>query len=312
VTGGAGFIGSHLVDRILEEGPRKLTVIDNLWLGRRENLRDAKRAFPALKLQVIDATSFPAMKAAMKTAAADVVFDLATIPLPASLSRPRWAAERIYRMATVISELARLEAFTTLIHCSSSEAYGTAIEAPMSEEHPLNVETPYAAAKAAGDLVVRSYWQTFGIDACTVRPFNNYGPRQNDRAHAAIIPKVLRGIQQGVVPTIAGDGEQTRDFMYVTDTAEALLRAFEVNDARHRVMNVGSGRETSVNDLIRRLCALTGFKEAPRYQPARIGDVRRHLADVALARKVLGFDPKVDLDEGLKRTVEWYLASGGG
>ena len=135
VTGGAGFIGSHLVDRLVREDPRRIDVIDDLWLGRRANLRDAVKRGP-VRLHVVDATKLASVHEVMRRARTDVVFDLATIPLPASLVRPRWAYERIVRLATVCAELARLGAYQTLIHCSSSEVYGTAIRVPMSERHP--------------------------------------------------------------------------------------------------------------------------------------------------------------------------------
>lgn len=310
VTGGAGFIGSHLVERLIKEKPARIVVLDNLWLGTRENLAAAKKAFPKLKLDTRSSTSFAAVKDVVRRNDVDVVFDLATIPLPASLVKPRWAADGVMKMGTVIAELARLEEYATLVHCSSSEAYGSAQYVPMDEAHPLTVETPYAAAKAAADLIVRSYWETFGIDAAIVRPFNNYGPRQNDKAYAGIIPIVLDRIRRSEAPVIYGDGEQTRDYIFVTDTAEAIVRVYQEQATRHRAINIASGKEVTVNELVTHLCKIAGFTHPPRYEAPRPGDVRRHLADTTLAKKLLGFEPRVALADGLRQTVEWYARAG--
>lgn len=237
----------------------------------------------------------------------DVVFDLATIPLPISIVRPRWSAERIAKMATVIAELGRRAAYGTLVHCSSSEVYGTAVEIPMSETHPLNVETPYAAGKAAADLIVRSYWETFELDAAIVRPFNTYGPRQNEGAYGGLIPMTLRRIRAGEPPVILGDGEQTRDFTYVGDTVDGIVETFRSPRSRRRVMNLGTGRETSVNEVVHFLCEIVGYRGAPVRLPARPGDVRRHRSDASLAKELIDYRPRVGIEEGLRRTAEWYL-----
>ena len=306
VTGGAGFIGSHLVDRLIEEAPRRIAVVDNLWLGKRGNLSEARARHRGVRLHVEDAASLTAMRRIVRRERTDVVFSLATIPLPASHARPRWAADRIVRMATVAAELCRLGEFATLVHCSSSEAYGSATTVPMREDHPLGALTPYAAAKAGGDLVTRSYWETFGIDATIVRPFNNYGPRQNEGDWAGVVPITLRRLRDGTPPIIYGDGSQTRDFIYVEDTADALVRAYLEPRTRRRVVNIGSGNEITIAELVARLARLMGRADEPIRQPERPADVRRHVADVSLARELLGFRPRVGIDEGLRRTVEWY------
>ena len=201
VTGGAGFIGSHLTDRLLREQPGNLVVVDNLWLGKLANLESAFAAFPGLKFYQTDITNVRALRDILRREEVEIVFDLATIPLPASLVRPKWSARTIYDMALTLCELGRQGYYRTLIHCSSSEVYGTAKYVPMDEDHPLLVRTPYAAAKAAADLLVQSYQHTFGLDATIIRPFNNYGPRQNDANYAGIIPIVIRGFGPGSRPS---------------------------------------------------------------------------------------------------------------
>ncbi len=204
VTGGAGFIGSHVVDRLVDRGARRIVVVDNLWLGTRENLRTARSRHRRIRLYVADATRLRTLREIVRREEVEVVFSLATIPLPASHERPRWAAETITRMALVVAELARLGEFQTLVQCSSSEVYGSAVRVPMTEDHTLNPLTPYAAAKAAADLVVRSYWETFDIDATIIRPFNTYGPRQNARGYAGVVPITLRRIRSGLPPVVFG------------------------------------------------------------------------------------------------------------
>ncbi|OGH56111.1 MAG: hypothetical protein A3G34_12810 [Candidatus Lindowbacteria bacterium RIFCSPLOWO2_12_FULL_62_27] len=306
VTGGAGFIGSHLVDRLIPEKPGKLVVVDNLFLGKRSNLAEAFTKFPQLKLVVESVCDIDRMRQVVGDEKIDVVFDMATIPLPASLERPDWAAEEIYRMMLVFCALCRQGLFKTLIHCSSSEAYGSAVRVPMDEDHPMMVETPYAAAKAAADLLVRSYARTFNIDMAIIRPFNNYGPRQNEGSYAAIIPVVIRRILAGQPPVIFGDGEQTRDFLYVTDTVEGIVSAAKSDRMHGRTVNIASGREVTIHELIRQISRALDYTGEPIREPARPADVRRHLADTRLAQAELGFKPAVPLEEGIRRTVAWY------
>ncbi len=307
VTGGAGFIGSHLVDRLIREQPARLTVVDNLWLGKLANLQDAFQAFPGLQFYQEDSASPRAMTRILKQEAVDVVFDLATIPLPASLVRPKWSARQIYDMALNICELGRKGLYETLIHCSSSEAYGSAAYTPMDEAHPLLVRTPYAAAKAAADLLVQSYQHTFGLDATIVRPFNNYGPRQNDKNYAGIIPIVIKRIREGKPPVIYGDGEQTRDYSFVKDVVDGMVRLVQNDAARGGVINIASGEEVTVNRLVRGIAAAMGYEGPIEYADERPGDVRRHLADVSRARQLIGYQPQTVLEDGLQQTVAWYL-----
>jgi UDP-glucose 4-epimerase len=306
VTGGAGFIGSHLVDAIIEKRPSRLVALDNFFLGNRANLSDAQKSFPSLEILELDATDLSALRKFFADGPVDVVFDLATIPLPASLEKPHWSSKVIFDLALNLCELCREGAFKTLIHCSSSEAYGTAQYVPMDEEHPLKTETPYAAAKAAAALLVDSYMRTFGIDMAIGRPFNNYGPRQNGRDFSGIIPRLIQGIMKGQTPVIFGDGTQTRDYLYVTDTARGLISLYENEASRGLTVNIASGRETSVKQIISDVSALMNWQDPPVLAAPRPGDVRRHLAGVELGRSLLDFTPRVAWDEGIERTVRWY------
>lgn len=310
VLGGAGFIGSHLVDRIASEHPRRLTVVDNLFLGKEVNLQHARERFEDLRFHRLDATDADGLASVMRGDDTEVVFNLAVVPLPASLERPRWSVEHNVQLALIACELLREGRFATLIHFSSSEAYGSAEYVPMDETHPPVPSTPYAASKLAGDQIVLSYQHTFGLDVSIIRPFNNYGPRQNAGSYAGIIPIVVQRATAGEPIDIYGDGEQTRDFVYVRDTVDAAVAIYETPATRGRVVNVASGREVSVNDLVHHILRAMGSSTPVRHVEARAGDVRRHLASIALARELIGYEPRTPLGEGIAATVEWYRRGG--
>jgi UDP-glucose 4-epimerase len=179
----------------------------------------------------------------------------------------------------------------------------------MDERHPSVPSTPYAASKLAGDYVVLSYRETYGVDAAILRPFNNYGPRQNAGAYAGIIPIVLSNALRGKPIQIFGDGEQTRDFIFVRDTAEAAVRFYETPATRGRVVNVASGRETTINVLVKELRNALGVEIPVTHEPPRPGDVRRHCGGIDLARELIGYAPQTTLQDGLKETVAWYQES---
>lgn len=309
ITGGAGFIGSHLADRVLREQPARVVVVDNFFLGRDENLVPAQRAFPDLKIYRLDASDFTSMLQVVTTDRIDVVFNLAVIPLPTSLHYPMWTVEVNTRIATVFCELARGGYIQTLIHMSSSEAYGSALYSSMDEAHPLQPITPYAASKAAGDQVVLSYGQTFGIDMAIARPFNNFGPRQNAGSYAGLIPIIVHRVLRKQPIEIFGDGLQTRDYIFVRHTVEALMHIYRSPRTRGRVVNVATGHEITVNDLAQRLIQVMEVPDYPLIHTSdRPGDVRRHCGDVHLLRELTGFEPQPISAEDLRETVEWYLA----
>lgn len=306
VTGGAGFIGSHLVDALTEKEPDNLVVVDSFFTGKKSNLKGAMEKYPLLKVYNQDASDQEMMCKIMKKESIEVVFDLAVIPLPASLSRPKWAFEKNVNIALSICELARNDYFDTLVHFSSSETYGSASYVPMDENHKLGALTPYAASKAAADLLILSYYKVFGVDTSIVRPFNNYGPRQNEGTYAGVIPLTVKRILAGESPVIYGDGEQTRDYIYVSETANAAIQIYNYKETRGKILNIGSGKETSINTLIKIIMELLNCDKPIVYEKQRPGDVRRHIADVSLAKKLINFEQKIDLEEGMKKTIEWY------
>jgi len=311
ITGGAGFIGSHLAERVAKEQPDRLVIVDSMYLGREINLEPARRAFPHLKIYRQDASDYNAMSAIVASERSDVVYNLAVVPLPTSLVNPRWTVDMNIAITTVACELQRQGYFHTLVHFSSSEAYGSADYVPMDETHPGQPSTPYAASKLGSDLVVLAYRATYGIDATILRPFNNYGPRQNAGAYAGVIPIVVGRALRGEPIEIHGDGEQTRDFIFVTDTADAAVKIYEQPSTRGLVVNIGSGRELSINELVRLILEQLEVSVPVVHTDPRPGDVRRHLAATDRARSVLGFEALVPIAEGLAATLAWYRSEFG-
>jgi len=306
ITGGAGFIGSHLVDQLVNHEAERIVVVDNFFLGKDRNLVEAKRNLPDLRVYRSDITDYNSVKKIMEEEGTEVVFNLAVIPLPASLEKPAWTFNHNNEMTLNICELARSGLFKTLVHFSSSEAYGNSISGAMDEDHPLNGTTPYAASKAACDLLVLSYCRTFGMDASIIRPFNNYGPRQNEASYAGVIPITIKHIMRGESPHIFGDGKQTRDYLYVIDTADAAIKIFNCRNTRQKVLNIASGKEISINYLVTLIAKLMSFEGEITYEPDRPADVKRHIANIFLAEDLIDFRPTVPFEEGMGRTVEWY------
>ena len=308
VTGGAGFIGSHLVDTLLARGAARVAVVDNFFLGRDENLAVARAQHGAnLHVYRDDASDMHAMTAVIDKEKPDVVFNLATKALAYSFFSPAGALNVNVNLALTCLELLRKGAYGRLVHLSSSEVYGTAQTVSMDEGHPLLAETTYAAGKAAADLAVLSYVRMFGVNASILRPFNNYGPRQNDETYGAVIPLTVRRILTGEVPVIEGTGEQTRDFIYVRDSVDAVLRLAIAGEHKGEAINVGSGRETTIRSIIEGICSIMNYKGEIARAPERSADVRRHCANVAKAEALIGKIDKTPLESGLATTVEWYV-----
>ncbi len=306
ITGGAGFIGSHLADALLERGAGKVVIVDNYFLGKTENNAQAQANYANFKAYRDDARDLGTMRAVIDTEGIDVVFNLATIALNYSFFNPYTAYQVNVDIAETLLRLLRDGAYRTLIHSSSSEAYGTARYSPMDEAHPLDPTTPYAAGKAAADLMIQAFYKVYGLDVAIVRPFNNYGPRQNDQALAAIIPLTARRILTGEKPVLEGTGEQTRDFIFVKDTARAFVMAYEREATRGRIINLGSGKEISMKRLVELIAGYFDYDGGIEYRPARPADVSRLCASAALAKELIGFEPAVGFERGLEETLDWY------
>jgi len=309
ITGGAGFIGSHLAEGVLEAGAEKVVVVDNLFVGKLANLSEIKN-------QVVfyqeDAADLHTMEAIVRNEKVEVIYNMATMALIYSFFNPHTAYMINVKLADVLLHLLRNGEFETLIHMSSSEAYGTALYAPMDENHPLNPTTPYASGKAAADMMVKSFCNVYDLDAVIIRPFNNYGPRQNiDGSLAGIIPATVRRIKSGEKPFVEGDGQQTRDYIYISDTIRGLLQAYENDTIRGEIINLGSGVEYKVIDILRNICNYMGYKGVIEQRTERVADVRRLCASSEKARKLLGFTYEVPFEQGIDKTLDWYVANNG-
>ena len=306
VTGGAGFIGSHLCDGLLEKGAGKVVCLDNFFLGKEENIEEAMKD-PRFVLYRDDARHYGVVEAIVNKEEIEVVFNMATIALNYSFFNPFDAYMVNVEIADTLLKLLKAGAYKTLIHTSSSEAYGSAQYAPMDENHPTDPTTPYAAGKAAADLMVHSFSKVLDLDISIIRPFNNYGPRQNaDGPLAGIIPVTAKRVKNGIAPVIEGDGEQTRDFVFVKDTVKGLILAYENEKTRGQIINLGTGIDISMNHLLEQICDQMGYTGEWEHRPARTSDVRRLCADSSKAKALIGYSPDTEFDKGLKETLDWY------
>jgi UDP-glucose 4-epimerase len=310
VTGGAGFIGSNLVEELVKLGIKKMFIIDNLSLekigGRQRGFYILNKYRNKFKLIIGDVSNHSFMLDFFKREEVDYVFNLAILPLPVALKRPSYVFSKNVKITSTLAELQRKDLFKTLIHFSSSEAYGSAIQVPMNEEHPLQPSTSYGASKAAQDLLLLSYCNNFGNDVRIIRPFNNIGPGQNDFSYSAVVPRTIRRILMGKEPEIFGDGLQTRDFIYVKDTCKAAIRMALNDSLKGQVINIASGKETTIKDLISSICRLMKYDGRIAHRPPRPGDVRRHYADITKARELLSFEPETSLEDALRIVINWY------
>lgn len=305
VTGGAGFLGSHVVRRLLDRGDR-VTVLDDFSNGKDLHLepvagRDGLRVIRG------DITKPEDVAAAFS--GAGLIIHLAVLGLRQSIKEPRRVHQVVVDGTLNCLEAARAEGVELFLNCSSSEVFGSAVRVPMAEDHPLNPETPYAAAKVAQDKYVESYGRTYGLPWMTVRPFNMYGPHSHWQGYRGeLIPKMIVRALAGQPLVVFGDGGQTRDFIYVEDAADAVVRLAEVEAARGRTLNVCSGREVAIRTIAESICEALSLdpERTIEYQPARPGDVARHRGDDRAFRETVGGLPSTSLDDGLGRTIEWF------
>ena len=310
MPGGAGFIGSHLVDRLLDAGAAFVAVIDNLFTGAEENLT-AAMATGKVAFYRDDAELSTSLDYIFDNHAIDVVFNLATKALNYSFMNPANAFDTNVRVVLNLLEMQRRGVFKTLCHFSTSEVYGTAVYEPMDEAHPRNPTTTYAAGKAAADLAVESYVRMFEVDAFIVRPFNNYGERQNYRGMmAGVIPLTAMRVLSDGVPEIHGDGLQSRDFINVHDTVDAVLKLYCVQKPGESV-NISTDNQVTINELVPAICAHYGYTGPVLRKEARKSDVLRHNASNEKVRAMIDYQ-LTPFEKGLAQTLDWYRAELGG
>lgn len=305
VTGGAGFLGSHVVRLLLEQG-REVRILDDFSNGKEAHLR-AVAGHPRLEVLRGDIRQAKDVQKAFE--GCRTVVHLAVLCLRESIRDPRAVNDVIVDGTINCLEAARRAGVGLFLNCSSSEVYGTALRIPMDEGHPLNPETPYAAAKVAQDMYVASYGRTYGLPWATVRPFNMYGPNSHWQGQRGeLIPKMIVRAMNRKPLGVFGAGSQTRDFIYVEEAAQAILAVAANESCRGQQLNFCTGVETSVLEIAKLVCRAFSLDPGKfiEFHPARPGDVLRHLGDNSRFKALLGFAPRVGIEEGLARTIAWF------
>lgn len=306
VTGGAGFIGSHLADRLAGLG-RTVRILDDLSTGRRENLEFLTgRHGDRIEVLVGDIRDRAVVSQAMK--GARHVLHQAALPSVERSVRDPWTSHTVNVDGTMqLLEAARAEGVQRFLLAGSSSVYGDQPDLPKRETMSPSPRSPYALGKLAAEQYVRLYAELYGLPAFTLRYFNVFGPRQDPGSpYAAVIPLFITAIRGGTPPTIYGDGRQTRDFTFIDNVVDANLAALDSPPPYGDCMNVACGQQTSLLELLERLGTICGRQMEPRFEAPRQGDVKDSVADIGRAVDRLGFTPRVGLDEGLRLTVEWF------
>lgn len=305
VTGGAGFIGSHLVDRLIKGGVREIIIVDNLFLGSEKNIANAVNNGAIFYNEDIEYTE--SLDYIFERHCVDIVFNLATKALNYSFVNPGNAFTTNVTGIINLLELQRKGKFQTLCHFSTSEVYGTAIYEPMDEAHPKAPTTTYAAGKAAADLAVESYVNMFDVDSFIVRPFNNYGPRQNYKGFlAGVIPITAWRILNNINPELHGDGNQSRDFILVNDTVDAVVKLFDVMPSGESV-NISSDNCCTIKEIIGKIINYYNYEGKLLNKKSRTADVLTHNANNKKIKSLIKYE-LTDLDQGLAETLDWYSA----
>ncbi|WP_392479076.1 GDP-mannose 4,6-dehydratase [Nostoc sp. C110] len=308
ITGGAGFIGSELVHQLIAQRAKQVIVVDNLVNGQRQNLEN----LPTDQFELVVADIRDSDRMAKLMLGVDIVFHLACLGVRHSIHSPQENHEVNATATLQLLSAAKAAGVNRFVYVSSSEVYGTAHWVPMTEEHPTFPMTVYGAAKLAGECYTRAFYETYSYPTVVVRPFNSYGPRCHHEGDSGeVIPKFLLRSMAGKPMVIFGDGSQTRDFTYVSDTARAIIMAGFTDSAIGQTINLGSGFEIPINDLAKEIASIVERGDtAVIHDESRPGDVLRLYAETIKADKLLGFKPQVSLHEGLVKLRNWYLSLG--
>ena len=306
VTGGAGFIGAHLVRRLVAEG-KTVRVVDNLYTGQVVRLNDLMNVIEFVQGDLADQR---VSQEAVKDI--DCVLHQAAVPSVQRSVQDPVGTNRANITATLnLLENCRRAGVRRLVYAASSSAYGDTEILPKHEDMPANPLSPYALQKFVGEQYCKLYHELYGLETVSLRYFNVFGPGQDPHSeYSAVIPKFINAMLVKKPITVYGDGEQSRDFTYVENVVEANLMALQASAAPGYVCNIGCGERVTLNTLIRLLEEIMGVKAEVNYAGPKPGDVRHSLADITAARRLLGYAPKVWLKEGLMQTVKAFVVSG--
>jgi len=301
VTGGAGFIGSHLAEALRARGDI-VRVVDNLAGGRRVNVDHVSG------VEFIEGDLADMPTAARAVEGMDYVLHQAAIPsVPRSVKDPVTSNRANITGTLNVLVAARDARVKRLIYAGSSSAYGNAPTLPKREDMPASPLSPYALQKVVGEQYCRLFTQLYGLETVSIRYFNVFGPRQDPGSpYSGVISLFSTALLDGRQPIIYGDGEQTRDFTYVSNVVDGVLRACEAPNVAGETINVATGGRISLNELLRVMKEIVGSSMQPLYQEGRAGDVRDSQADISKARALLGYEPQVGLEEGLRHTLDWF------
>lgn len=304
VTGGAGFIGSHLTDELVSRG-HQVRVVDSFITGKRQNLAHVQ----GVELLEGDLADVGVARRAVE--GVEFVLHQAAIPsVPRSVEDPLTSHRANINAVLNVLLAAREAGVRRVVYAGSSSAYGDTPTLPKVESMPPAPLSPYALQKLVGEQYCQLFTRLYGLETVTIRYFNVFGPRQDPSSpYSGVISLFITALSEGRAPTIYGDGEQTRDFTYVANVVDGVLRACEAPGVAGDVLNVATGSRISINGLFRALRDLIGARVEPVYAPARAGDVRDSQADITKARRLLAYEPLVGFEEGLKKTVDWYRTS---
>jgi UDP-N-acetylglucosamine/UDP-N-acetylgalactosamine 4-epimerase len=305
VTGGAGFIGSNIVDELVRRN-HQVVVLDDLSAGKESNLAHIRSK---IELRVGSITDLAAAQAACQ--GADYVIHLAArTSVPRSVKDPLESNHINIDGTLNVLVAARDAKVKRLVYAASSSAYGETPTQPKVETMPSQPISPYGVTKYVGELYAQVFGRVYGLENASVRYFNVFGPRQDPTSqYSGVLSRFMLAVIEGQQPLIYGDGEQSRDFTFIENVVDVTLRACEASGASGKVFNGGTGARITLNEVLKLLEKITGKKLQAKYDPPRNGDIRDSQADISLARKVLGYNPSVNFESGLERTWQWYKSN---